>query len=159
LAGVLRNVPAHDAIRTIEHSGVIDIADEVDPLRENRLSRVLGAYVRHLDAAEIAMLTAASVFDEPVPYPLFEGALGRRYPNGGVTAPLVGRDLRTVVAGLLERRLLTVSPVGEISCHPTVREYFAREAKRSSTDLVPIHREVTSRLLRDAASEALTVSE
>jgi hypothetical protein len=159
LAGVLSNVPAGDAIRTIESSGVIDIADEVDPLRENRLSRVLGAYLRHLDTAEIAMLTAASVFDEPVPYPLFEGALGRRYPGGGVTSTLVDRDLRAVVAGLLERRLLTVSPVGEISCHPTVREYFAREAKLSSIDLVPIHREVTSRLLRDAAPEALTVTE
>ena len=76
-----------------------------------------------------------------------------------MTLPLVDRDLRAVVAGLLVRRLLTVSPVGEISCHPTVREYFARHAHRSSIALVPIHRVVASRLLGDAASEALTVTE
>jgi hypothetical protein len=159
LAGVLRNVPAEDAIRTIERSSVIDVADEIDPLSENRLSRVLGGYLRHLDPAEMALLTAASIFDEPVPYPLFEGVLGRHYPDAAVTAPLVDRDLRVVVAGLLDRRLLTVSPVGEISCHPTVREYFARHAQRSSISLVPIHREVASCLLGDATSEAMTVTE
>jgi hypothetical protein len=123
LAGVLRNVPAPDAIRTIERSSVLDVVNEVDPLSENRLSRVFGAYLQHLDSAEMAMLTAVSAFDEPVPYPLFEGVLGRRYPDAPVTLPLANRDIRAVVAGLLDRRLLTVSPVGEISCHPTVRVY------------------------------------
>jgi hypothetical protein len=159
LAGVLRNVTAEDAIHTIEKSSVIDVADEIDPLSENRLSRVLGAYLQHLEPAEIALLTAASVFDEPVPYTLFEGSLGRYYPDATVTAPLLDLDLRTVVARLLERRLLTVSPVGEISCHPTVREYFARHAERSSISLVPIHREVANNLLGDARAEALTVTE
>jgi hypothetical protein len=159
LAGVLRKVPAQDAIRTIEQSSVIDVADEIDPLSENRLSRVLGAYLQHLDAAEVALLTAASVFDEPVPYPLFEGALGRHYPDAPVTAPLVDQDVRSVVTALLERRLLTVSPIGEISCHPTVREYFARRALQASTELAPIHREVASRLLGHASSEAVTITE
>ena len=88
LAGVLRNVPAPDAIRTIEQSSVVDIADEIDPLRENRLSRVLGAYLQHLDPAEMAMLTAASVFDEPVPYPLFRSSSRAALPRrtGDATA-------------------------------------------------------------------------
>jgi hypothetical protein len=159
LAGVLRDVPVPDAIRTIEKSSVIDVANEVDPLSENRLSRVLGSYLQHLDPAQVAMLMGASVFDEPVPYSLFEAALGRRYPDAPMTLPLVGRDLRAVVAGLLDRRLLTVSPIGEISCHPTVREYFTRHAQRSSISLIPIHREVASRLLDNATSEALTITE
>ncbi|MEZ5383177.1 MAG: SIR2 family protein [Microthrixaceae bacterium] len=159
LAGVLRKVPPEEALDTIERSNVIDVADEIDPLSENRLSRVLGSYLQHLDAAEVALLSAASVFDEPVPYPLFEGAVGRHYPDAPVTAPLLDRDVREVVSSLLEQRLLTASPVGEISCHPTVREYFARHAQQASIELAPIHREIASRLLGDASQEVVTITE
>jgi tetratricopeptide (TPR) repeat protein len=147
LAGVLGTVPAQDALLTIERSAVIDISDEVDPLRENRLARVLGSYVHHLDDAEVAFLTAATVFDEPAAYPLMAATLGRNYPDTAVNARLAGRDLRTIVAGLLERRLLTASAVGELSSHPTVREYFARRARQGDEPIAPLHRQLATEYL------------
>lgn len=151
LAGVLRGVPVHDAIRTIERSALIDVADEIDPLQENRLARILGSYLHHLDGAEIALLTGSTVFEGPAPYPLIEAALARPYPDTSVNAPLVGRDLRSIVAGLLERRLLTVSTGGELTSHPTVREYFSRRARGSDQSLAPIHRFLAFEYLRSAA--------
>jgi tetratricopeptide (TPR) repeat protein len=152
LAGVLGTVSAQDALLTIERSAVIDISDEVDPLRENRLARVLGSYVHHLEDAELAFLTAATVFDEPAAYPLMAATLGRRYPDTAVNAHLVGLDLRAIIARLLERRLLTVSAVGELSSHPTVREYFARRARQGAEPLAPLHRQLATEYLHGTSS-------
>lgn len=140
LAGVLRYAPIDEALSTIERSAVIDIADEVDPLRENRLARILGSYIHHLDEAEIALLTCSTAIEGPAPYPLMEAALARRYPDTSVNEELVDRDLRPIVAGLLERRLLTTSTGGDLTSHPMVREYFARRARGAERSLVPIHR-------------------
>jgi hypothetical protein len=147
LAGVLRDVPAAEATRTIERSAVIDLSDEVDPLRENRLARILGSYVQHLQKEEIAFLTSWTAFDTPASYPLVERALTRDYPDTEANASLVGLDLRVIVNALLERRLLTTDSKGELSSHPTVREYFARLARDSGLSLVPIHRFLASEYL------------
>jgi hypothetical protein len=150
LAGVLRDVPAREAISTIERSAVIDLSDEVDPLRENRLARILGSYFHHLDEAEIAFLDCSTAFGRPASYPLVEAALARDYPDTSVNEPLVNRDLRPIVADLLERRLLTASTGGELSSHPTVQEYFARHARQSGKSLVPIHRHLGAEYLQTA---------
>jgi hypothetical protein len=150
LAGVLRSVPAEEAAATIEFSSVIDIADEVDPLRENRLARVFDSYIQHVDEAELAFLTCSSAFQGTVPYPLAHAALSRHYPDTEANAPLLERDLRLTVGSLLERRLLTVGADGTLSSHPTVREYFERLAWHSPHSLAPIHRFLAAERLRDA---------
>jgi hypothetical protein len=159
LAGVLQEVPVQDAVSTIERSPVIDVSDEVDPLRENRLARILGSYVHHLDKAEVAFLDCSTVFDRPVGYQLFEAALARPYPDTTVNAPLRDVDLRVVVRRLLNRRLLTAGSRGELSSHPTVREYFARHTRESGESLVPIHRFLAGEVLRAAASLPETFEE
>ena len=63
---------------------------------------------------------------------------------------MIESDLRPIVAGLLERRLLTASPFGEISCHPTVREYFAKHADQEQGSLAPIHRHLAAEALGGA---------
>lgn len=159
LAGVLRGVPVEEAVATIERSAVIDISDEVDPLRENRLARVLGSYIHYLDEMELALLICSTAFEAPVPYPLVDAALTRRYSDTDVNEPLVGQDLRPVVNGLLEQRLLTVSATGELSSHPTVREYFARLAREGGRPLTPIHRFLAAEYLSDAVSQPETFDE
>lgn len=150
LAGVLRDVPAEEALATIEGSAVIDVSDEVDPLRENRLARILGSYFHHLSAEGIAYLKCATAFDRPVTYAEAALALTRHYPDTDVNAPLVGRDLRPIVSDLIERRLLAIGTENELSSHPTVHEYFARQALRDGESLAPIHRFLADELLRDA---------
>jgi tetratricopeptide (TPR) repeat protein len=150
LAGVLKGVSPEEAIATVEQSAVIDIADEVDPLRENRLARVLGSYIHHLEDAEISFMICSTAFQKPAPYPLVEAALTRHYPDTAVNAPLRDRDLRPIVGGLLERRLLTVSADGLLSSHPTVREYFVRRAHESEESLAPIHRFLGGECLRSS---------
>ena len=159
LAGVLSTVPEEDALATIERSVIVDISDEVDPLRENRLARVLGSYFHHLDEAEVTFLTAATVFDEPASFSLVARTLGRHYPDTEVNAYLVGRDIRPVILGLLERRLLTVSAVGELSSHPTVREYFARHARQQSQSLAPLHRQLATDYLHGTILQPQTFLE
>jgi hypothetical protein len=159
LAGVLDDVPASEAVATIERSAVVDIADEIDPLRENRLARVIGSYTRHLDEDQMAFLLTATAFDEPASFQSLESALTRPYPDTSINAPLVGKDLRSTVVGLLDRRLLTISAVGELSNHPTIREYFARLAADRYGDLAPVHRHLASEYLRDAPELAATFSE
>lgn len=146
LAGVLRDVPATEIASTIERSAVVEIADEVDPLRENRLARILGSYVHHLDEMQLALLTCFTAFHGPASFPLVDAALTRRYPDGAANDALVDHDLRPVVSDLLERRLLIASTGGELTDHPTVREFFARRAAADGSSLVPIHR-----FLADAA--------
>ena len=150
LAGVLKGVPADQAVATVERSAVIDIADEVDPLSENRLARVFGSYIKHLDDAEMAFLICSSAFQGPVPYPLAHAALSRRYPDTEINAPLLDRDLRPTIGSLLERRLVTVGADGTLSSHPTVREYFERLAEHAPHPLAPIHRFLADEYLRDA---------
>jgi GTPase SAR1 family protein len=150
LAGLLRDVPVEDANRTIEQSAVIDISDEIDPLRENRLARVLGSYLEHLAKDEIAFLTCLTAFAEPAPYPLVSAALTRHYPDTSVNTHLLGQDLRRVVGRLLDRGLLTASTGGELSRHPTVQEYFVRYARESGGSLTPIHRYLVTEYLQDA---------
>jgi hypothetical protein len=150
LAGLLMDVPERDAIATIERSSVIDISDEVDPLRENRLARVLGSYIQHLDDVEMAFLTCSTAFEGPVPYPLLEATLTRPYPGTSINVELVGRDLRPIVENLIHRRLLTVGAGAELTSHPTVREYFDREARQSSQPLQPLHRFLAGEYLRTA---------
>jgi hypothetical protein len=150
LAGVLLSVPPEHAVETIETSSTVDIRDEIDPLRENRLARVIGSYIRHLGEAELAFLMTATAFGAPATFFLYETALTRAYPDTDVNLPLVEQDLRPVVALLIERRLLTVGTGGELSSHPTVRDYFAARARAAGHSLVPIHRYLTSEYLRDA---------
>jgi hypothetical protein len=151
LAGVLQDVPAAAAIKTIEHSAVIDVTDEVDPLRENRLARIFGSYLQYLNESEIAFLDCATLFERPASYSLMEAAFTRKYGATTINEPLVGQDLRPVVGGLLRRRLLTISTNGELTSHPTVREYFARHAERREESLAPLHRYLATENLRDAA--------
>lgn len=159
LAGVLRGVPVEKAVSTIERSAVIDISDEVDPLRENRLARVLGSYIHYLDEMELALLICSTAFEAPAPYPLADAALARRYSDTDANRPLVGQDLRPVVSRLLEQRLLTVSATGELSSHPTVREYFARLAREGGQSLTPIHRFLAAEYLSDAVARPGTFDE
>lgn len=151
LAGILMDVPERDAVATIERSSVIDLTDEVDPLRENRLARVLGSYLQHLGSAEMTFLVCASALEGPAPFPLVEAALARSYPDTAINAELVGQDLRPVVEKLLRRRLLTVGTAGELSSHPTVREYFDRRATQATESLAPLHRFLAAEQLRGAA--------
>jgi tetratricopeptide (TPR) repeat protein len=146
LAGVLRDVPVKDIASTVERSAVVDVADEVDPLEENRLARILGSYVHHLDDAQLAFLTCFTAFSGPTPYQLVDAALTRPYPTKAANRILVGEDLRPIVSELLDRRLLIASTAGELTDHPTVRDYFARRAKAEGASLMPIHR-----FLMDAA--------
>ncbi|HEY6947700.1 MAG TPA: NB-ARC domain-containing protein [Gemmatimonadales bacterium] len=148
LAGILMDVPERDAVTTIERSSVIDVSDEVDPLRENRLARVLGSYLQHLEPREITFLVCASAFEGPVPFPLVEAALTRGYPDTSINEELVGQDLRPIVEKLIHRRLLTVGGGGELSSHPTVREYFDRRAADATESLAPLHRFLASEQLR-----------
>lgn len=159
VVGVLGRVPVDEALRTIECSSVIDVTDEVDPLRENRLARVMDSYIHHLDDVDVELLTTMTVFDEPAAYPLVAATLARRYPDTAANARLAGRDLRALVVGLLDRRLLTISAVGELSCHPTVREYFARRARRAGLSHAPLHRHLTTAYLQDTAPVAETFAE
>jgi tetratricopeptide (TPR) repeat protein len=72
---------------------------------------------------------------------------------------LLGCDLRSIVNSLLERRLLTVSATGELSSHPTVRDYFARCARRTNQDLTPIHGFLAAEYLRDSIPRPATFDE
>lgn len=159
LAGVLCDVPPDRAIETIERSAVIDVANEVDPLRENRLARVLGSYLHHLDEAEIAFLNCLTAFDRPAWFLLVDAAFTRSYPGTEINRSLVERDLRPIVSRLLGRRLLTSSAVGELSCHPTVREYFAEHAARQGESLAPIHRFLAQEGIKDAPEQPNTFVE
>jgi tetratricopeptide (TPR) repeat protein len=159
LSGVLRNVPTQEAVATIERSAVIDISDEVDPLRENRLARVLGSYTHYLEESEISFLACSTVFEAPASYRLVDATLTRRYEDTEVNAPLLVRDLRPIVNSLLERRLLTVSGTGELSSHPTVREYFARYARRANHNLAPMHRFLAAEYLRESVPQPATFDE
>lgn len=152
LAGVLLSVPPQDAVETIERSSAVDVHDEIDPLRENRLARVLGSYVHHLGEAEIAFLVTATAFEAPATFFLYEAALTRAYHDTDVNLTLVDQDLRPIVALLIERRLLTVGTGGELSSHPTVRDYFARHARDAGQSLAPIHRYLAAEYLRDASA-------
>lgn len=158
LAGVLQDVPADEAIATIERSAVINLADEVDPLRENRLARIIGSYFHHLDEAEVAFLSCLTAFEKPAPFTLIGSAFTSAYPDTAINKPLVESDLRPLVARLRRRRLLTASPTGEISCHPTVREYFAGHADRTGS-LAPIHRYLAAEGLRGAPRQPDTFEE
>jgi hypothetical protein len=159
LAGVLQGVPPLEAAATIEESAVIDISDEIDPLRENRLARILDSYIPHLDEAEITFLVCSTAFEGPVSYPLIESALARRYPDTSINAPLLDRDLRAVVSSLIDRRLVTTNATGELSSHPTVREYFSRRAQGLEDSLVPIHRFLSAEYLRGATAYPATFAE
>lgn len=159
LAGVLKGVAAEEAIATVEASSVIDIADEVDPLRENRLARVLGSYIHHLEEPELAFMICSTAFQGPTRYGLVEAALSRDYTDTAINACLRDRDLRGIVGGLLERRLLTVSADSLLSSHPTVREYFVRRAEKSEDSLVPIHRFLATECLRAAPQRPETFEE
>ncbi len=159
LAGVLATVPVSEAISTLERSSIVDVADEVDPLSENRLSRVLGSYVPHLMPVEVDFLTAATVFDEPTSYAFIEATLGSAQPAAPITASLAAVDLRTVVGSLIERRLLTVSGTGELSSHPTVREYFTRRGRRQGVELSPLHSTLARMYMRDAPALAQSFDE
>ena len=150
LAGILMDVPERDAVTTIERSSVIDVSDEVDPLRENRLARVLGSYLQHLESAEMTFLVCASAFEGPAPFPLVEAALTRSYPDTAINMGLVGQDLRPIVEKLIRRRLLTVGGAGELSSHPTVREYFDRRAAEATESLAPLHRFLAAEQLRES---------
>lgn len=152
LAGVLQDVPPTAAIATIENSAVIDVTDEVDPLRENRLARIFGSYFHHLDESEIAFLDCLTAFERPVGFPLIESSFTRSYADTAINQPLINSNLRPTVAQLLERRLLTVSPLGELSCHPTVREYFARHVSEGNESLAPVHRYLAHETLRESPS-------
>lgn len=159
LSGVLRTVPVQEAVATIERSSVIDISDEVDPLRENRLARVLGSYTQHLNENEISFLVCSTAFEAPTSYRLIEETLTKSYEDTEINVPLLTEDLRSTVNGLLERRLLTVSAMGELASHPTVREYFARYARQTNQDLTPIHRFLADEYLRDSAAQPVTFDE
>jgi tetratricopeptide (TPR) repeat protein len=151
LAGLLMDVPEPDAVTTIERSSVIDTSDEVDPLRENRLARVLGSYLQHLESSEKTFLICASAFEGPAPFPLVEAALARSYPDTAINKGLVGQDLRPIIEKLIRRRLLTVGGGGELSSHPTVREYFDRRAAEATESLAPLHRFLGAEQLRESA--------
>jgi SIR2-like domain len=149
LVGVLHEVPRHMIPETLEAAAVIDVEDDADPQRKNRLARILGSYLDHLDDTEIAFLTCATVFDGPVPFQLIETALARQYPDTSINAATVNRDLRGTVLNLVERRLVTESTGGGLASHPTVKEYFARRADQSEASLVPIHRMLAGEYLKD----------
>ncbi len=151
LAGLLLDVPERDAVMTIEHSRAITVSDEVDPLRENRLARVVGSYLRHLGSAELTFLVCASAFEGPVSFPLAEATLTRSYPDTAINAELVGSDLRPIIERLIRRRLLTVSAAAELSSHPSVREYFEHRAEENTEPLVPLHQFLAAQHLRDTA--------
>jgi hypothetical protein len=159
ICGVLRNVPAAEAAQTIERTPILQIGDDIDPLRENRLARVLGSYLTHLSDAQQALLMSATVFAEPVPYPLLTGAVSRSYRDTEVNAPLIGRDLRVIVNELIDRRLLSVGPTGDLATHPTVHEYFARRARDTSLSLAPLHQHLTGEYLRGSVEQPETFDE
>ena len=159
LAGLLSNVRPADAVLTIEQSAVINVADPIDPLRENRLARIFSSYLHHLEPDAIAFLTTFTVFDQPVSYSLVTGTLARAYPDTNANEELVATDLRPLIVELIRQRLLTVSAVGELSSHPTVREYFASHARSSEKNLAPLHRHLAREYLRGGAELPATFTE
>ncbi len=148
LIGVLYDVPRDMIAAKLDTTAVVDIVDETDRRGENRLTRILGSYLHHLDDAETAFLTCATVFDGPVAFRMIERALIQHYPDTTINKALVARDLRATVLKLMDRRLVTESTGGGLASHPAVREFFARRARGSEALLVPIHRMLASEYLK-----------
>ena len=150
LAGVLRAIPAHDAIEAVATNAILAIPDELDPLRENQLARVVRSYLPLLSDDELDFMRSWSVFDGPASFPLIESVLSHDYAAPTVNARLLGVDLRPIVTSLLEKRLLAVGRSGELSSHPAVRELFVRLAGESGGDVRPLHRRLAEHFLSDA---------
>lgn len=156
LIGVLYEIPRHMIAAKLEHTALVDIADEAHPQGQNPMIRILDSYLHHLDDAERALLTCATVFDGSVPYWMIEHALTRHYPDTSINETLVDRDLRATVLKLMERRLMTENVDGSLTSHPVVKEYFARLAGQATSSLVPVHRMLAGEYLEDTKQAPLT---
>jgi hypothetical protein len=160
VAGLLHGLDEADAIEVIERSSLVEVGDEADPNRRNRLFRAFESYEQLLTDRELAFLESSSVFDEPVPFALVEATLGRRYEDTSVNADLPGSDLRVVVTSLVAARLVDITAAGEISSHPTIRAHFGERVSEGPSSLRPLHRHLAREYLRgapptpDAYSEA-----
>lgn len=153
LAAALQGQDPGEALLFLEESDPLEIVDEVDPLQENRLARVLESYRRLLDPVETDFMRAWAVFDAPVPYALVDKALGRQYPESSVTSRLAKRDLREVVVRLRELRLINSGAGGLLSSHPTVRDFFGTPILELHSEMEPIHRAIISYYLDRAVPQ------
>lgn len=150
LAGVLRAVPTSQAVDAIATDAILAVPDELDPLRENQLARVLRSYLSLLSREELDFMRSWSVFDRPASFPLVESVIGHDYAAPTASQRLTGVDLRPVVTSLLEKRLLALGPSGELTSHPTVREFFGALAREARQDVRPLHRRLAAHFLSTA---------
>ena len=151
LAAALQGQQPDEALSVLEKSDPLGIVDEVDPLEENRLARVLESYRHLLDPTEADFMRAWAVFDAPAPYALVDRTLGRRYPNSSVTSELADRDLREIVIRLRELRLVNSSADGLLASHPAVREFFGASMRERRSELEPLHRTIIAHYLDRSA--------
>ncbi len=159
LGAMLRTVAPQEALSALETASIVALPDEIDPLSENRLSRLLGSYAHLLSAADASFMRTWAVFDAPASYPLVQDVIAHVYPDTDINSDIAGSDLRTLVARLLDLRLLTVGEDGQLSCHPTVREYFGKTSEDASRRAVPVHRRIADHYSRDTLEYPETFDE
>ena len=151
LAAALQEQDPGEALSLLEESDPLGIVDEVDPLQENRLARILESYRHLLDPIETDFMRAWAVFDAPAPYALVDRTLGRPYPDSSVTSRLADRDLREIVIRLRDLGLVNSGADGLLSSHPTVREFFGASTRELHNELEPLHRMIIAYYLDRAA--------
>ena len=145
---VLKSISDQDAL---DSDIPIEELESLDPLYGNKLSRVLDFYGSNLSEPERAVLKGISIFRGPTTYDILEHVLTEPYNDTEINLPLVSKDLRQLVYGLLSKRLLVNVSGSLLSSHPNVKNYFGKLADPEA--LRPLHRRAAFKYMQDLTHE------
>ncbi|MCP4581479.1 MAG: SIR2 family protein [candidate division Zixibacteria bacterium] len=124
---------------------VRNLPDEADPLRANKVARVLEFYQKFLSKDAIAFMKAFSIFNRPVSestvIEIFHEDLG----EDSVTFQLSNVNLSRLITELKNKRLLLAEYGTELVCHPLVRECFKNQT--SIAEARPLHKRLLNHYL------------
>ncbi len=141
LAGFVR-YQGDSAIELLRQLSITSIPDEADPLRANKANRILEYYQSHLSEELLAFMKCFSIFQRPVAASVVVSCLSKPLPDCSLNKSLIGKDLRTTIRELINRRLLMVESGSLLTIHPLVRNYFRGLVNPQMTR--PLHQELVS---------------
>lgn len=124
-------------------------AKETSVLYANKIRKTLGFYESVLSEEQIAFLSCFSIFRSPTSFQTIEAILQTSYVDWDGNTSLIDLDLRVVVLGLREMRLVILTQGSYLTMHPNVRDYFSSQ----NTDMTVLHAGVARWLIERLPKE------
>lgn len=134
---------AHTKDETDDLSELAIVEEETSLLYANKTRKTLRYYESVLSKEQLAFMRCFSVFRSPTSFQTVELALQNEYRGWDENTSLLSIDIRAIILGLKEMRLIILTQGSYLTMHPNVKDFFTSKNVRMN----PLHTGIARTLI------------